>query len=59
MLFAWLTTRSLDELGLGFALPAGQLAGFLVLAVLVGVVAAALPARRGARMDVLDAIHYE
>jgi putative ABC transport system permease protein len=59
VLFAWLTTRSLDEWNLGFALPAGQLVGFVVLAVLVGVAAAALPARRGARTDVLDAIHYE
>ena len=59
VLFAWMTTRSLDEWNLGFALPAGQLVGFLVLAVLVGVAAAALPARRGARTDVLEAIHYE
>jgi putative ABC transport system permease protein len=59
VLFAWMTTRSLDEWNLGFAVPAGQLVGFLVLAIVVGVVAAALPARRGARTDVLDAIHYE
>jgi putative ABC transport system permease protein len=59
VLFAWLTTRSLDEWNLGFTVPAGQLVVFLLLAVVVGVVAAALPARRGARTDVLDAIHYE
>ena len=46
-------------MGLGFALPAGQLALFLVLAVVVGVVGAALPARRAARIDVLDAMRHQ
>jgi len=59
VLFAWLTTRSLDEWNLSFALPADQLVAVLVLAVLVGVAAAAAPARRGSRIDVLDAIHYQ
>ncbi|MEI2732306.1 MAG: FtsX-like permease family protein [Dermatophilaceae bacterium] len=36
--------------------PAGQLLGFLVVAVVVGVLAAIWPARRAARMDVLAAI---
>jgi putative ABC transport system permease protein len=38
------------------AVPAGQLAVFLVLSALVGVLAAVWPARRAARMDVLRAI---
>ena len=47
LLFAFLVTRSLDDLGLGFALPLGQLLIFLLLAVAVGVIAAVGPARRG------------
>ncbi|NED94207.1 ABC transporter permease [Phytoactinopolyspora alkaliphila] len=39
--------------------PVGQLAGFVVLAALVGVLAAAWPARRAARLDVLRAITTE
>jgi putative ABC transport system permease protein len=41
------------------ALPVGQLTAFLVLAVLVGVLAAILPAIRAARLDVLKAIATE
>ncbi len=59
LLFAFLVTESLGDLGLGFEPPPGQLAIFLVLAVLVGVIAAAAPARRGARLQVLEALHAE
>jgi putative ABC transport system permease protein len=59
VLFAALATAALSDLGLGFALPAGQLALFLVLAVVVGVVGAAVPARRAARVDVLDAMRHD
>jgi putative ABC transport system permease protein len=59
VLFAALATAALSDLGLGFALPAGQLVLFLVLAVVVGVVGAAVPARRAARIDVLDAMRHE
>jgi putative ABC transport system permease protein len=38
------------------AVPWGQLAIFLVLAVVIGVLAAVLPARRAATLDVLTAI---
>jgi len=41
------------------ALPLGQLTAFLALAVLVGVLAAILPAIRAARLDVLKAIATE
>jgi putative ABC transport system permease protein len=54
LLFAFLVTQSLDDLGLGFAPPLGQLALFLLLAVAVGIIAAIVPARRGARMQVLE-----
>jgi putative ABC transport system permease protein len=59
VLFAWLVITSLADFGLSFALPVGQLVVFVVLAVIVGVVGAVLPARRGARVDVLAALHQE
>jgi putative ABC transport system permease protein len=59
LLFAFLVTRSLGDLGLGFVPPLAELVVFLLLAVLVGVVAAVVPARRGARMQVLEALHAE
>ncbi|MGZ5374916.1 MAG: ABC transporter permease [Solirubrobacterales bacterium] len=59
LVFAALITASLSELGLGFHVPIGQLAVFLVLAVIVGIVGAVPPARRGSRLDVLEALHYE
>jgi putative ABC transport system permease protein len=57
--FAWLTTFAIKDLGVGFRLPMGQLAGFLVLAVVVGALGAIAPARRAARLDILHAIHSE
>jgi putative ABC transport system permease protein len=59
LVFAYLVTESLGDLGLGFTVPLGQLAVLLVLAVIVGVVAAVVPARRGARLQVLDAMRAE
>jgi putative ABC transport system permease protein len=45
--------------GLQFIVPWLQLGVFLVLAVIVGVVAAVLPARRAANTRILEAIQYE
>ena len=59
VLFALLVTSSLDDLGLGFDPPFRQLGIFLLLAVAVGVIAAVVPARRGARMQVLEALRAE
>ena len=59
VLLAALTTRALGSLGIGFHLPEQQLAGFVLLAVLAGLGAAALPARRAARLNVLQALQYE
>jgi putative ABC transport system permease protein len=59
IVFAALATAALSDLGLGFALPVGQLGLFLVLAVVVGVIGAAVPARRAAHTDVLDAMRQE
>lgn len=53
-------TYSLRDEGLEvISVPYGQLATFLVIAVVVGVLAAVLPARRAARLDVLHAIATE
>jgi len=41
------------------AVPTGTIAGLLVLAVLAGLAAAILPARRASRLDVLQAITHE
>jgi putative ABC transport system permease protein len=37
----------------------GTLVGFTIVAILAGIAAAIVPARRAARLDVLDALHYE
>ncbi len=56
----WATTRTLVEEGMSsFVVPGSQLAGAVVLAVLAGVLAAVLPARTAARLDVLRAVTVE
>jgi len=57
--FAWIVTTRLGAQGITFSVPFGQLVIFLVLAAMVGVLAAVVPARRAARIDILAAIHYE
>jgi putative ABC transport system permease protein len=47
------------EDGITFAVPAGSLVAFVIVAIVAGVLAAILPARRAARMDVLTALAYE
>jgi putative ABC transport system permease protein len=47
------------SVGLAFGLPVGALVAFTVVAIGAGVLAAVLPARRAARMDVLSALAYE
>ena len=59
VLFAWLTTLSLSEWDMSFSVPLGQLAIIVALALVVGVVGAVGPARRGARIDVMEALHHE
>jgi putative ABC transport system permease protein len=59
VLLAALATRAMGSLGIGFHLPGQQLAGFVLLAVAAGIGAAMLPARRAARLNVLQALQYE
>jgi putative ABC transport system permease protein len=47
------------HLGFTFALPIGGLAVLVVVGIVAGTLAAVLPARRAARMDVLGALAYE
>jgi putative ABC transport system permease protein len=58
--FGWAISVTIRDAGLGtFALPLRPLAFIAVVAVLGGVLAAARPARRAARLDVLRAIASE
>jgi putative ABC transport system permease protein len=59
VLLAALTTRALGSLGIGFHLPGQELAYFVLLAFVAGIGAAVLPARRAARLNVLQALQYE
>ena len=58
--FGWTIVRALRSVGITeFALPGGQLVIFVVFAALAGILAAVLPGRRAARIDVLRAITTE
>jgi putative ABC transport system permease protein len=56
---AGLTSAALSKYGLVFALPYKALAAFVVVAVLAGMLAAILPARRASSLNVLAALQYE
>ena len=45
--------------GIAFSLPTGTLVAFTVVAVVAGLLAALLPARRASRLNVLNALQYE
>jgi putative ABC transport system permease protein len=58
--FGWALQRALAGEGVTqLRIPIGQLAGYVVAAGAAGVLAAVLPARRAANLDVLEAIAYE
>jgi putative ABC transport system permease protein len=59
VVFAYVVTTRFGGQGITFSIPGGQLVVFLIIAVIVGVIAAILPARRASRIDILEAIHYE
>jgi putative ABC transport system permease protein len=56
---AALVTQAMSDEGLTLVLPVQTLVAFTVVAVLAGIAAAILPARRASRLNVLDALHYE
>ena len=56
---AGLVTLALSEYGIVFAIPYGSLAAFVGVAILAGMLAAILPARRASRLNVLEALQYE
>jgi putative ABC transport system permease protein len=58
--FGWTIVRALASQGITeFSLPGGQLVGFVLAAAIAGILAAVLPGRRAARIDVLRAITTE
>jgi putative ABC transport system permease protein len=60
ILFAWAMQQALSDLGISqLTIPGGQLLVMLFVAALLGVIAAVWPARRAARLNVLEAITYE
>jgi putative ABC transport system permease protein len=54
-----LMTQALSQYEVSFSLPIVPLAIFTCIAILAGVLAAILPARRASRLNVLEALQYE
>jgi putative ABC transport system permease protein len=59
VLLAALVTKALSQFEVEFALPIQQLIIFTIVAIVVGIFAAIVPARRAARLNVLRALQYE
>ena len=59
IMLAAAVTRALSDYDLSLSIPLGPLLVFAFVAVLAGVAAAVLPARRAARLNVLEALQYE
>ena len=60
IVLGWAVVKALADEGFGaFSIPVGQVILALVLAALAGVLAAIWPARKAARMNILDAISSE
>jgi putative ABC transport system permease protein len=58
--FGWAVIRALRDQGFGaFSIPVSQIVISLVLAGVAGMIAAIWPARKAARLNVLEAISYE
>jgi len=56
---AGLVTQALSQYDIGISIPIQELAAFTLIAILAGLGAAIMPARRASRLDVLDALHDE
>jgi putative ABC transport system permease protein len=60
LFFGWAVVEALKDEGITeFYAPPGQLLIIVVIAAFIGVIAALLPGRRAARLDILHAIAYE
>ncbi len=57
--FSWIIVKALADFGFEFSISAVPLIIILIAAIIVGVLAAILPARRAARLNPLDALHQE
>jgi putative ABC transport system permease protein len=56
---AFLVTTALEDEGVVWSFPVLSLVAFAVIAIVAGILAAILPARRAARLNVLEALQYE
>ena len=56
---AAVVTRATASSGISFAVPWIQIVYFVIAAVIVGILAAVVPARRAAGLNVLQALQYE
>src|SRR5687767_7610201 len=59
ILLSALVTQALSQYDVGMSIPVGMLAACTFVASLAGLAAAIIPARRAAKLDVLDALQYE
>ena len=59
LFLGWVMIKGLEDEVLSFSVPVGTLIVVFVLAVIAGVLAAVFPARRAARLNPLEALHYE
>ncbi len=59
LVFAALIAQPLKDEGFTLSYPVGSLVALLVLAAILGVLAAIPPARRASRLDVLESLQYE
>jgi len=60
ILFGWALQQALAPQGFtDLGIPTGQIVLYLVLAAVAGVLAAIMPARRAARLNILEAVSYE
>jgi putative ABC transport system permease protein len=56
---ALLVNRALSEYDVRFSIPWGQLVVLTIVAIVIGILAAIMPARRAAKLNPLEAIAYE
>jgi putative ABC transport system permease protein len=59
VIFAALIAQPLKDEGFALSYPVGSLVALLVIAAILGVLAAIPPARRASRLNVLDSLQYE